>query len=349
MSEKLSPTIESITHQIICLRSISKLLSDSKRETTDVMNILVHLLPEGWQYPSDACARVIWENKEVQSANFKETKWAQRAEIAVGEENAGVLEVYYLEDKPDADEGPFLLDERSLIDTVAAEVGSYLERKKGERIREQLLHELELYGSLLRHDLRNDLSVIIGNVEIARMTIANRDDLLDQLLTSTEAVCERMLGLLRAFGTATKVSSTNPVDFINEICDQAQIASMGMKVEISIDDEARDVRIPTSKLLPLVFDNLLRNAAVHAGTTPTVTITIARKGNVLRIIVADDGPGIAKEIRGSLFQKGVSTSGGGLGLYLSKQVVENMEGSIQLVESKSKMGATFEILLPTTQ
>ena len=62
--------------------------------------------------------------------------------------------------------------------------------------------------------------------------------------------------------------------------------------------------------------------------------------------VSDDGPGITSEVRDKLFQRGVSTRGGGLGLYLSREVVMAINGSIELVESSSEKGATFKVLLP---
>jgi signal transduction histidine kinase len=344
----MPPSIERITHQIVCLRTISRLLSESSRDPVEIMNTLVHLLPEGWQYPSATCVRVIWDDKEICSANFNETEWVQSAKIIAGKHSVGELEVYYLEEKPKADEGPFLTEERHFIDTVAVELGRYLELKQAERLKDQLYQELELYSSLLRHDLKNDLGVIMGNVEIAKMTIADRDEIFDEILASTEAVCERMLSLLKAFGDAAKMADTDPLIMIEKIADQAMTASMGMKVEVSVEDDARDGRMPASKLLPLVFDNLLRNAAVHAGNAPNVKITLSRVNGFLKVIVADDGPGIAPEIQDKLFQKGASTSGGGLGLYLSRQIVETMGGIIQLIDSDSKMGATFEVLLPTT-
>ncbi|MBE0525684.1 MAG: HAMP domain-containing histidine kinase [Candidatus Thorarchaeota archaeon] len=347
MRDKSISLADGVAHQVVCLRNISRYLSDSEREVHDVLNTLAHLLPEGWQYSSDTCVRIVWGEMVTESANFKETQWKQIADVQSGDTVIGTLEIYYLDEKPEAEEGPFLFDERSLLETVAAELGSYLEHKQIQRLKDQQHRELELYASLLRHDLRNDVGVIVGNTEILKMIMPDRDENLDQIITSTEAVCVRMMSLLNVFGRAATISSTNPVTMIKKIAEQTKEINPDMKVQLEIAKEAEGAKIPESKLLPLVFDNILRNAAVHAGQSPEVQISITKENRVLKIIISDDGPGVAEEVRERLFQKGVSTRGGGLGLYLSKHVVETMGGSITLLDSEYGKGAVFEIVLPT--
>jgi signal transduction histidine kinase len=334
------------SHQIVCLHTISKLLSNTQNHPNEVFNTLVHLLPEGWQYPTDACARIMLESMTVQSVNFRDTKWKQNATIQSGEENLGSIEVCYLTEKPNAEKGPFLIDEGNLLDIVADEVGVYLERRQIEHLQNQQHKELELYSSLLRHDLRNDVAVIVGNIEIAKLAFPGRNEDLDQMITSTEAVCERMMSLLNIFGKAAKNVDTNPVKMIEKTVQQANIENPAMNVNLEIGMDAQNVKIPESRLLPLVFDNLLRNTVTHAGPSSNVTIEISLEDSNLSVVYADDGPDIADQVRESLFQKGASTRGGGLGLYLSRNVVETMGGTMRLVESKKGMGATFQIILP---
>jgi len=347
MTKDSNSEMKRLVHQVVCFRNVSKLLSESEKEMDEVLNTLIHLLPEGWQYPSDTCVRILLRDRTIQTFNFQETNWMQRAEIWTRDKKFGFLDVFYLEKKPEAQEGPFLSDERILIDTVAAELGGYLERKDMARIMRQQYRELELYASLLRHDLKNDVGVIIGNVEITKLTIADRDEVIDELLSTTEAVCNRMMNLLNAVGRASKVAESDLVTMVEKIASLAEEASIGLKVAVTVDEQVRGVQITGSKLLPLVFDNLLRNAATHAGASPNVQIRMTREGDFASVIVADDGPGVAEEVRDRLFHKGVSTRGGGLGLYLSKAIVDALGGSIELVDSEEGAGATFRILLPT--
>ena len=62
--------------------------------------------------------------------NFRETRWKQSADINVHGNNVGSVEVYYLEERPDADEGPFFKEERNLINTVTERVGRIVENMK---------------------------------------------------------------------------------------------------------------------------------------------------------------------------------------------------------------------------
>ena len=345
MTDDTKKQLEQLTHQIICYRTISKLLSGTHKEVQEVLNTLVHLLPEGWQYSTETCARVSWNDMVVESVNYEDTPWKQSTQIYSGDDVIGTLEVCYLKEMPKAQEGPFTVDERILLDTVGSELGNYLERRLILQLKNQQHRELELYSSLLRHDLRNDVGVIVGNIEIAKMTVTETDEIFDQLVNSTEAVCERMMNLLNLFGRAENIIDTNPITMIEKIVTREE-ASSGMKIIVEFEKDVKGVRIPESKLLPLIFDNLLRNVTTHARPSPTVTIRVSREDRNLRIIVEDDGPGIAIEVKDKLFHKGVSTRGGGLGLYLSRHVVETMGGSIELIESKPGMGATFEIILP---
>ena len=68
-------------------------------------------------------------------------------------------------------------------------------------------------------------------------------------------------------------------------------------------------------------------------------------GHVI-VRVSDNGSGIPEQVRSTLFERGTSTNGGGLGLYLSKQIMHAYNGTISLGESKPGEGAVFLLTLP---
>jgi signal transduction histidine kinase len=233
-----------------------------------------------------------------------------------------------------------------MIDTLSIEIGRFIEKRQLLDSKEQQYRELSLYSSLLRHDLKNDLGVILANVDLTRMLVCDSDEATEEIIMSTEAVCTRMMNLLNAFGRASDEMTQDLIQIIKSLATSAMEIHSGLDVRIEVHDNDSSLIIPGSRLLPLVFENLLRNAATHAGEHCKVLIDVMRKGCTVMVRLSDDGPGVSESVRKKLFQKGVSTRGGGLGLYLSKQVVETMNGSIELGESNPGEGAVFNVRLP---
>jgi PAS domain S-box-containing protein len=118
--------------ELRCLHDISamKLLPDISFPA--LMEGIVELIPAAWLFPSITAARITLERETFQTKNFRETPWIQACEIVVLGRPAGRLEVCYLEEQPASDEGPFLLQERSLLNTIAERIGSICARQQAE-------------------------------------------------------------------------------------------------------------------------------------------------------------------------------------------------------------------------
>ena len=114
-------TMRCITYVAVynCLYAISRRLYESKELVEKVLLEIVDLIPSGWQYPEFACARIIYEEQEYKCQDFKETPWKQSCDLLLKGEKVGLLEVYYLEEKPAGDEGPFLKEEIILLQAIA--------------------------------------------------------------------------------------------------------------------------------------------------------------------------------------------------------------------------------------
>ncbi|MFQ6129445.1 MAG: PAS domain S-box protein [Candidatus Hadarchaeaceae archaeon] len=136
--------------ELNCLYGISDLVE--KPGTTTLEEILqgvVNLIPPAWQYPVITCARILVEDKEYKTKNFKETNWRQASDIIVRGERIGAVEVYYLEERPESDEGPFLKEERSLINAIAKRMGGIIEHKRAEEELKTKIKELEEFHELV--------------------------------------------------------------------------------------------------------------------------------------------------------------------------------------------------------
>lgn len=231
------------------------------------------------------------------------------------------------------------------IDSTIAVVTDLTDRVRTEMELEASNRDLELYASLLRHDLRNDLQVILTQTEAASL-LTPKDEKSIELCETTRHIAERMKQLLDVFENPEGKFISEIVGLIQERAETAEKMYSGMKISVNFDGNGRKLRVSRGRLLPALFDNLLRNSSIHAGPKVKVSIVVKREADSILIDISDNGPGISEDVRPRLFQRGVSTTGGGQGLYLCKRIAEAYGGTIQLLEPRDKSGASFRVVLP---
>ena len=123
-------------------------LADQTRSTPeDYFYEIVALLPPGWQYPEDCCARLLVNGQTYATPNFVESAWQQSCTVVVQGREIGMVTVAYLSAHPPADEGPFLAEERSLINEIAKRIGQFIERRQTETARRHLAAIVESTGN----------------------------------------------------------------------------------------------------------------------------------------------------------------------------------------------------------
>ena len=216
-----------------------------------------------------------------------------------------------------------------------------------KRFLEQRQRELEVYTSVLTHDLGNDMQIVRGLVELLHQTLNLPPDKESYLSTSI-AVSERMSRVIKLFSVVGKASEYDFLETVQTMAERAKQANSGAKVSIVVEPDIHSADIRPGILLPLVLENLLRNTADYVGKSAVVTIRLGVVEKRLIITYRDNGPGINPSIRDKIFQKGVTTKGEGkgLGLYLSKRIVESYGGTIDLLDEKERQGAAFIISVP---
>jgi len=141
------------------LNSINLTNSILKRNNAliDSLQEICSLLPEAGQYPNYTVARVIFDGNVFESGGFRETPWSIRQIFETPDRKKGMLEIFYLKEFPEADEGPFLKEERSLLDILASIIsGTYSNRS---------LHDLLVRNTERLKELRciNQTSEILKN------------------------------------------------------------------------------------------------------------------------------------------------------------------------------------------
>ncbi len=116
--------------ELNCLYRVDELLNQSELPVEQMLRGIVEILPSGWQYPHDCQARIVFEGQPIEPADFRVTPWIQKAEINVQGEVVGFVEVSYREQMPRCDEGPFLKEERKLIETIADRIAGHIVQRR---------------------------------------------------------------------------------------------------------------------------------------------------------------------------------------------------------------------------
>ncbi|MBD3334829.1 MAG: PAS domain-containing protein [Candidatus Eisenbacteria bacterium] len=104
--------------EIACIHETTRALREGD-SLEEILLKIASVLPAGWQYPEITAARIRFEGRDYPSPNFEDSAWKLVSPMAVDGDTVGAVEVVYLEERPESDEGPFLREERNLIDSVA--------------------------------------------------------------------------------------------------------------------------------------------------------------------------------------------------------------------------------------
>lgn len=131
--QKHSHDLEERVKELDCMYGISNLIETPNITLEEIIQGITELIPISWQYPEITQAKITFGEKEFQTAKFKKTRWNQKSTIHVYGEPEGSVEVCYLEERPESDEGPFLKEERNLVNAIAQRLGQYLEHQRAEK------------------------------------------------------------------------------------------------------------------------------------------------------------------------------------------------------------------------
>ncbi|MFW5878693.1 MAG: sensor histidine kinase, partial [Myxococcota bacterium] len=163
--------------ELTCLYEVSRVAQRADISEEVALQHIVDVLPSGWQYPEITSAVVVLDGRTVAKAGSARGVSRLTAELTMAGVVRGSIEVVYGEDRPSFDEGPFLREERRLLELVARQVSSFLESRQIARERaklEEQFRETERLATIGRlaagtaHELNEPLGAILGFAQLAR-------------------------------------------------------------------------------------------------------------------------------------------------------------------------------------
>lgn len=351
--------------ELTCLYSIAHLVSQPGITLEGILNKIARLLSSAWLYPEIACARIILDGHSYSPPPFTEGRWKQTADIVVNQKIRGRIEVFYREERPELDEGPFMREERNLLDTVAKEAATIIMRREAEHkkleLEEQLRHaeRLATIGQLsasIAHELNEPIGNILGFAQLAKKTsgLPRQAELdIEKILTASLNAREIVKKLL-IFARKLPPRKTR-VD-LNQLLKEAllffesRFSQEGVELLQNLSPELPEILADPAQLNQVIV-NLILNALQAMKTGGRLTINTCGSKATLSFIVEDTGVGMSEEVMEKIFTpffttKGVG-QGTGLGLSVVHGIVTSHGGSIK-VESEPNRGSRFEIQLPIT-
>jgi len=349
--------------ELTCLYSISQLAEQPNTLLPELFRGIVKLLPPAWQYPEVAVARLLFDGESYATAEDCACPWRQTAEIVVRQQWRGRIEVGYTEERPPMDEGPFLHEERSLLEAVARQISLLVERREAAedrgRLQVQLRHadRLATIGQLsagVAHELNEPLGNILAFAQLA----AKHPDLPPQIARDLEKIVTTSLHareiikklMLFARRTPPQKTAVNLNTLVKEglFFLESRCQKEGVRVELQLAPDLPKITADPSQLNQVLV-NLVVNAIQAMPSGGLLKISTLNLGNQVALCVEDNGVGMSARVLKKIFVPFFTTKdiheGTGLGLSVVHGIVTAHGGTIH-VSSTPGQGSRFEIRLP---
>ena len=352
--------------ELSCLYGLSQLLDPPGKSIEEVLEETVQLLPQAWLYAGEASAAIRYDGKEYLSYPYASGEQNQTADLKVNGKIVGEVVVSYATAKPILDEGPFLAEERKLLDNVARQISQYIERSRYEEEKAEILDKLRhadrlaMIGRLaasMAHEINEPLTSILGFAQLAEkhpdLPPQVADDIGKVVATSLHMreIVRKTLIYSRKMPPKESLLDLNSaireaVDLFGWLCRKEGIAT---------------IFEPSDQPLPLLVDpgqirqvitNLVVNAIQAMPHSGELKIKTDGDPQWIWFSVADTGQGMTKEVRDKMFIPFFSTKetgkGTGLGLSVVKEIVTEQGGAIQ-VETGPGRGTEIVVKFPRSQ
>ncbi|MBU0464834.1 MAG: hypothetical protein KKE12_14750 [Proteobacteria bacterium] len=362
--------------ELYCLNRVSESIRWLEN-LRDILHDIVQLIPASLKYPEITRVRIVFDGEEHVSEGFEESSWCLSAEFLVRDKR-GIVEVFYIEERPLEDEGPFLKEERDLLDSIAHMLEEAAEKEYIRNEKQQLedqyrqAQKMESVGRLaggVAHDYNNALTAIMGFTDLAMMDSDPTGPLhtdLNQVLKAArraQDITRQLLAFARKQTIAPIVLNLNSI-----------VESMIKMLRRLIGEDIDLVWLPDKalgnvKMDPSQIDQILANLCVNARdaiagvgkiTIETGMVTLDKTycdkhagfvpGKFVLMTISDNGCGMDKEILDKIFEPFFTTkepgAGTGLGLAVTNNIIAMHKGFIE-IESKVGKGTKVIVTLKT--
>jgi len=352
--------------ELTCLYSIAKLAEDKSLSLNQILQGIVDLMPPGWLFPEIASARITLDGISYSTPGYQESAYRQAAKIVVEDEKRGTVEVNYSQEKPELDEGPFLREERALIDTIAQETALIIERKQNDeekaRLQDQLRHadRLATIGQLsagVAHELNEPIGSILGFAQLIQKSpglpqqVVRDAEKIKKASLHTREVIKKLMLFARQMPPQKTGVDLNQIVVEGLYFLESRCAKEGIKVERILSEDLPEILADPAQMTQVLV-NIVVNAVHAMPGGGKLTIQTKSSKKYVSLIITDTGTGMPENIKKQVFLPFFTTKdigeGTGLGLAVVYGIVTSHGGSIDFKSELGK-GTKFEVRLPVSR
>jgi PAS domain S-box-containing protein len=323
--------------ELTLMYRVAHLLQTEAKSTLVLLEEITSLLPPAWQYPDIAAARVQLGEVEFKTRHFRPSPWTQEAQFTTTDGRKGAVQVVYLAERPPAAEGPFLLEERELINGVAEALHGYWERK---RLEAEVLEISEREQRRIGQDLHDGLTQHLRGIAYLHHVLHER---LDRKSAPEVGDAARITQLLDAAVDQARSLARGlfPVAFVGTgLMDALRAFALTAKGMYGISCRficPEPVLIhdnPTATHLYRIAQESVQNAVRH-GKATRIVIALSTTAGAVTLRVKDNGqgfPAVLPEPRG-------------MGLEIMKYRARTIGGQLSLMRD-ARQGTVITCVLP---
>ena len=354
-----------------CLRDVTKHALNDALTELEMLKACIDRVQSGGVFPPGSAVRIAHNGRSVITPGFKETPYRIAINIPFFEDVGSWIETFLPAQNAAAAELTLRPEQEELLRDIARQIGQALIRREDRHALLVAKDEAEAanraksdFLSSMSHELRTPLNAILGFAQVLEI-----DDLTEDQIDSVQTIRRSGQHLLQLINEVLDLAriEAGKLDLSIENVDLADIFNgcgsligplaegRGVTMAVERGPGAGAVRADSTRLKQVLV-NLMSNAVKYnrQGGSVTVRSALTPSGRV-RVTVADTGEGIPTERLGQLFTpfsrlgvEATDTEGTGIGLVISKRLIEAMDGQIG-VETRVSAGSTFWIELPAAE
>ncbi len=235
-----------------------------------------------------------------------------------------------------------------MLESVSRAIGSGVKKALLQEELGEAYTRANLYLDIMSHDINNVNTVSLGYAQLLADLVTDKGR---EMLRKLESAISKSVEIIHNVSTIRRIQERDQENRMMDL-DPVIRSELDHQPEITLHYEGTTVSVCANSLISEVFRNLIGNSAKFGGRGTEVWIKVADSGDEVTVSVEDNGPGIPDDLKPVIFnrfQRGKTTrSGKGLGLYISRMIIEGYGGRIWVddrVEKDPGMGAAIRFTL----